>query len=185
MGQPNFGLLNESKKVWEAGFLQEQHRCLIFRLNHFERSQNGHLHGKKSVAAFLVTGDYWAPLKNIDNVKWIWRSWIELCFKICSSVGWEVRNKGMWGNTGPVMDFGDCPGKNALGNLANLPNTTCTVVIHHVLNSDNHQTSGKQLQALYTDMRYWEELINLIKNNCDPKEPYYLIAVYKCTFQQE
>jgi len=59
------------------------------------------------------------------------------------------------------------------------------VVIHRVPNGDNDQTSSMQLQALYTDLRHWEELIDFIEKNCSPKEPYCLTALYKCNLTQE
>jgi hypothetical protein len=42
-----------------------------------------------------------------------------------------------------------------------------------------------QLQASYTDVRHWEELIDFIEKNCGPKEPYCLTALYKCNLTQE
>jgi len=59
------------------------------------------------------------------------------------------------------------------------------VVIRRVPNGNNHQTSRMQLQALYTDVRHWEELIDFIEQNCCPKEPYCLTALYKCNLTQE
>jgi len=59
------------------------------------------------------------------------------------------------------------------------------VVIRRVPNGDNDQTSSMQLQALDTDVRHWEELIEFIEQNCSPKEPYSLTAIYKCNLTQE
>jgi len=42
-----------------------------------------------------------------------------------------------------------------------------------------------EFQALYPDVRHWEELIDLIEKNCGPIEPYYLTALYKCNLTQE
>jgi len=42
-----------------------------------------------------------------------------------------------------------------------------------------------QFQASYTDVRHWEELIDLIEKYCGPKEPYCLTALYKCNLTQE
>ena len=42
-----------------------------------------------------------------------------------------------------------------------------------------------QLQASYTDPLHWEELVDFIKQNCGPKEPYCLTAIYKCNLTQE
>jgi len=41
-----------------------------------------------------------------------------------------------------------------------------------------------QFQALYTDVRHCEELIDFIKKNCCTKEPYCLTALYKCNLTQ-
>jgi len=59
------------------------------------------------------------------------------------------------------------------------------VAIRRVPNGNNGQTSSNQLQALYTDVRHWEELIDFIEQNCSPKEPYCLTAIYKCNLKQE
>jgi len=69
--------------------------------------------------------------------------------------------------------------------LPELPNTTLTVVIRQVSNGNNDQTSSNQLQSLYTDVKNWEELIDFIEQNCSPKEPYCLTAIYKCNLTQE
>jgi hypothetical protein len=42
-----------------------------------------------------------------------------------------------------------------------------------------------QLQALYSDVRDWEELVDLIEQNCSPKEPFSLTAIYKCNLTQD
>jgi hypothetical protein len=54
-----------------------------------------------------------------------------------------------------------------------------------MLNSNIDQTSSNQLQASYTDVKYWEELIDSIKKNGCPKEPYYLTGIYKCNLMLE
>jgi len=59
------------------------------------------------------------------------------------------------------------------------------VVIRRVPNGDNDRTSSMQLQASYTDVRHWEELIDFIEQNCSPKEPYSLTAIYKCNLTQD
>ena len=59
------------------------------------------------------------------------------------------------------------------------------VVIRQVPNGNNDQTSRMQLQALYTDVRHWEEVIDFIEQNCCPKEPYHLTALYICNLTQE
>ena len=42
-----------------------------------------------------------------------------------------------------------------------------------------------QLQASYSAVRHWEEWIDFIEQNCSPKEPYRLTAIYKCHLMQE
>jgi hypothetical protein len=54
-----------------------------------------------------------------------------------------------------------------------------------VPNGDNDLTSSIELQASYTDVRHWEELIYFIEQNCSPKDPYSLTAIYKCNLRQE
>jgi hypothetical protein len=65
-------------------------------------------------------------------------------------------------------------GKMVRSNLPELPNITCTVMIHLVLNGKDMVLAPKQLQALYTDVRHWEELVDFIDKNGGPKEPYIL-----------
>jgi len=43
----------------------------------------------------------------------------------------------------------------------------------------------KPLQASYTDVRHWEELVDLIDKNGSPKEPYILTSMFKCTLEQD
>jgi len=43
----------------------------------------------------------------------------------------------------------------------------------------------KQLQASYTDVRHWEELVDFIDKNGSPKEPYILTSMFKCTLEQD
>jgi hypothetical protein len=45
--------------------------------------------------------------------------------------------------------------------------------------------AAKPLQALYTDVRYWEELVDSINQNGGLKEPYVLTSRFKCTLQQD
>ena len=83
------------------------------------------------------------------------------------------------------MDLGKRASKQVRGNVPELPNSTVKIVIRRVLNSNNHQTSINQLQALYTDVRHWEELIEFTERNCGPKEPYCLTVLYKYNLTQE
>jgi hypothetical protein len=84
-----------------------------------------------------------------------------------------------------ATDLGERAGKKVRGNFPELPNTTFMVVIRRVPNSNNDPTSSMQLQALYTDVRHWEKLIDFIEKNCDSKEPYCLTVLYKCNLMQE
>jgi len=81
--------------------------------------------------------------------------------------------------------MGERKGKKARGKVPVLPNTTFMVVIRRVPNGNNDPTSSMQLQPSYTDVKYWEELIDFIEKNCGPKEPYCLTALYKCNLTQE
>jgi hypothetical protein len=185
MGQPNFSAFNKWKKVWVAGFLEKKHRSIIRGQNRLKQLQNGPLHWETAVADFLETFETWLPLENFDNAEWIRRQWVEMFLKKCASEVREARKKGRRGNKRPATDVGERAGKKARGNLPELPNTTFMVVIRRVPNGDNDQTSSMQLQALYTDVRHWEELIDFIEQNCSPKEPYSLTAIYKCNLTQE
>jgi hypothetical protein len=70
-----------------------------------------------------------------------------------------------------VTDLGEHMCKKAGGNLPEFPNTTFIVLILQVPNSNNDRTSSMKLKTFYTVVRYWEELINYITQNCGPKEP--------------
>jgi len=61
------------------------------------------------------------------------------------------------------MDLGVRAGKKPRGKVPELPNETFIVVIRRVLNGNNDPTSSMQFQAPYTDVRHWEELIDIIK----------------------
>jgi hypothetical protein len=137
------------------------------------------------VADCLETVITWLPLGNFANAKCIQRQWVERFWEKCASMVREVRKKGRRSNKRPVTDLAKCAGKKATGNLRALPNTTFVVVICQVLNGNNDQTSSNQLQATYTDVRCWEELIDFIEQNCSPKEPYCLTVIYKCNLTQE
>jgi hypothetical protein len=81
--------------------------------------------------------------------------------------------------------LGEHAAKKARGNVRGLPNTTFMVVIRRVPNGNNDPTSSMQLQASFTDVRHWEELVDFIEKNCGPKEPYCLTALYKYNLTQE
>jgi hypothetical protein len=54
-----------------------------------------------------------------------------------------------------------------------------------VLNGKDIVLSPNQLQAVYTDVRHWEELIDFINKNKVPKEPYTPMAMFKCTLKTD
>jgi len=58
------------------------------------------------------------------------------------------------------------------------------VVICWVSNCKNIVLFSKQLQASYTDVKHWEELVDFITTNGGPKEPYILILMFKCTSEE-
>jgi len=108
----------------------------------------------------------------------------------CSWGNLQVRF-GRWGKwegeatSKPATDLGERAGNKARGNVPELPNKTCRVVIRRVPNSNNDRTSTVQFQASYTDVRHWEELIDFIETNCSPKEPSCLTGLYKSNLTQE
>jgi len=83
------------------------------------------------------------------------------------------------------MDLGERPGEKVRSNLPELPNTTFTVMIHWVLNGNDMVLAPKQLQASYTDVRHWEELVYFIDRNGSLKEPYIFISMFKCILEQD
>jgi len=58
------------------------------------------------------------------------------------------------------------------------------VVICQVSNGNDIVLSLNQLQVTYTDVRHWEELIDLINKNGRPTEPYIPTSRFKCTLEQ-
>jgi len=58
------------------------------------------------------------------------------------------------------------------------------VVICWVSNGKDMVLAPKQLQASYTDVRHWEELIDFIDKNRGPKEPYIMTSMFKSTLGQ-
>jgi len=185
MGQPNFSAFNKWKKVWVAGFLEKKHRSIIPGQNRLKQLQDGPLHWETAVADFLETFEKWLPLEKFNNAEWIRRQWVEMFLKKCASEVREARRKGRRGNKRLATDLGERAGKTARGNIPQLPNKTFMVVICQVPNGNNDPTSSMQPQALYTDVRHWEELIDFIKKNYGPKEPYCLTVLYKCNLTQE
>ena len=81
--------------------------------------------------------------------------------------------------------MGEHVGQDARSNLPELPNTSFIVGIRWVSNGKDMVLAPKQLQASYTDVRDWEELIDFINKNGGPKEPYILTLMFKCTLEQD
>jgi len=96
----------------------------------------------------------------------------------------EARKKGRWGNKWPATNLRERTRKKVRSNLLELPNTTFMVLICRVSNGNNIILSPNQLQAMYTDVRHWEELINFINKNRCPTEPYILTSKFKCTLEE-
>jgi len=59
------------------------------------------------------------------------------------------------------------------------------VVIRWVSKGNNIIVSRNQLQALYTDIRHWEELIDFIDRNEGLKQLSILTSMFKCTLEQD
>jgi len=185
MGQPNISTFTKWKKVWEAGFLGKKHRSILWGQNCLKQLRDGTLRWETAFADFLNTFETWLCLENFDSAEWIQRQWGEMFLKECASKVQQARKKGRQGDNELATDLAKHSGKNGRGYLPVLPNTTSMVVIRQVPNDNNDQTSSNQLQAWYTDVRHWEELSDFIKQNCSPKEPYCLTAMYKCHLTQE
>jgi hypothetical protein len=83
------------------------------------------------------------------------------------------------------MDFGVHAGKTGISNLPQLPDTAFTVMIHWVSNGKDMVLALNQLQALYTDVSHWEELVDFIDQNGGPKEPYIPTLMFKYTLEQD
>ena len=172
MGQANNSAFNKWKSVWVAGFLEKKHRSIIRGQNRLKQVRDGPLHRETAVADFLETFKVWLPLDNFDNAEWIRRQWVERFSKKCASEIREERKRGRRGNKRPAMDVGEHASKNARSNLTELPITRFMVVISWVSNGKDMVLAPKQLQASYTDVRHWEELIDFINKKGGPKEPY-------------
>jgi len=59
------------------------------------------------------------------------------------------------------------------------------VVISWLWNGKDFSLSPKQLLALYTDVRHWDELVEFMDENGGPKEPYILTSMFKCILEQD
>ena len=130
-----------------------------------------------AVADFLVTFENWLPLVNFDNDECIRRQWVELFLKKWASKLREARENGRRGNKRLATDLGERSGSKVSSNRRELPNPKFTVMIHWVSNGKDMVLAPKHLQALYTDVRHWEELVDFIDKNGGPKEPYILTSM--------
>jgi len=185
MGQANYSAFINWIKVRVAGFLEKNHQSIIWGQNCFNQLRDGPLHWKRVVADFLETFESWLPLDNFNNARWICRQWVEKFLKKCASKIWEDRKKGMWGKKQPTSDLGESMGEMARSNLPELQNTMFMVMIRWVWNGNNVILSPHQLQASYTSVSHWEELIDFINTNRGPKEPYIPTSQFKCTLEQD
>jgi len=104
--------------------------------------------------------------------------------KKCASEIREARKMGRRCNKRPATDLRERASKQAKSNLPEMRNTTFMVVICWVSNGNDIVLSPNQLQAAYTNVRHWEELIDLINNTGCPTEPYIPISKFKCTLEQ-
>jgi hypothetical protein len=124
-------------------------------------------------------------LVKFDHAEWTHWQWVEMFLKKCASDIREMRKKESRGNMRPWTDLAECPGKKARSTLPELPNTMFTAMITWVSNGKDIFLAQKQLQASYTGVRHWVVLVDFIEKNGDPKEPYVLKSMFKCTFEQD
>jgi hypothetical protein len=70
-------------------------------------------------------------------------------------------------------------------NLPQLPNTMVMVMNCWMSNGNDIVLSLNQLQAAYTEVRHWEELIDFINTKGHPKEPYIPTSRFQCTLEKD
>jgi hypothetical protein len=104
LGQPNVSTSNKWNKAWVAGFHVKNHLSIIRGQNRSKVLRDGSLHWQMVVVALLENFETWLPLEDFDTAKWIWRQWVEMFSKKCSSEAWKPRTKGERGNTHLVTD---------------------------------------------------------------------------------
>lgn len=68
-------------------------------------------------------------------------------------------------------------------NLPEWPNPMLLVMIYLVSNGNIIFESLNLLQVLFTNVRHWEEMNDLIDRNGGPKEIYTAIFRFKCTVE--
>jgi hypothetical protein len=66
---------------------------------------------------------------------------------------------------GKETDLAEHAGKQARGNIPDVPNTSYMVVIHRVPNGNYDPAPSMQLQVSCTDVRQLEEQIDFIEKN--------------------
>jgi len=185
MGQGNYSVSNKRKKVWVVGFLEMKHPSIIRGQIHLTQLWDGPLHRETAVADYLVSFKDGLPLDDFNNAKWIRWQWVEMFLKKRASEIREARKRGTWSKKRLVTEMGERVGKKVRSPIPELPNTTFTVVIHWVSNGKDTALAPKQLQALYTDVRHWEELNDIIDQNGGPNEPSFPTSIFNCTSQQD
>jgi len=185
MGQYNISTFNKWKRVWVAGFRWKKHQSIIRGQNYLKPLRDGPLHWMMVIADYLETFLASLALEKFHSAKWMQRQWVKMHSKQPASVVRQARKKARRGNKRQAIHLAERVGKQTTSNLPELPNTTFMVVIRRVLNVNNNQTSRNRLQALYTDVRHWEELIDSIERNCSPKQPYCPTALSMCNVMQE
>jgi hypothetical protein len=91
--------------------------------------------------------------------------------KVICTHNLEGKEKGKVRQQATTSYLGERTTNMARRNPSELPITTFPVVICWVSNSYNIVQSSNQLQAVYTNVRDWEELIDFINKNGRLKEP--------------
>ena len=98
MGQPNFGMFNNWKKVWVAGFREKKHRSSIQGQNRLRSQWDGSLHWETAVADCEKTFETWLPMEIFENAKWIRPQWVGMLLKKCPTEVREAWKKVTWDN---------------------------------------------------------------------------------------
>jgi hypothetical protein len=133
----------------------------------------------------LETFEHWVPLDILDTTEWIRQKGVETCVKKCANEFRVERKNGRRGNKRHMTDLGQYSSKRPSSILPELQNTRFTIVIHWVSHGKHIVLASNQLQALYTDTRHCEELIDFIDTNGGLKEPYNITSMFKCTMEQD
>jgi len=151
---------------------------------HLRRHCVGPMHRETPVTEGSVTFENCLPLDTFENAERIVWQWVEMVWKKCARDSLEARNKGMWGNKWPATDLRAWVGQKVRGYHPALQNTVCIVLIHRVSNACNMILSPKQLQASYTNVRHWEQLIDLMNRNKGLRVPQIRTSMFNCNLEQ-